>query len=222
MKEFGEGPLSQFAAFVYTLLVVELLLLVSGAPAVVLLMLLGRDASNIPLAVVCALPLGPAISAALYALRHRRGDLTDLTPAAAYLRGYRLNLLGVLKIWVPWLVWLSVVAVNLANFGAAGVPPWWAGLLVVVVVASALWEANALMITSLFEFRTRDVARLATYFLVRTPGTTLGNACLLVVAAGVLVVSSEAVLALLGVVFVLAYLWNSRPIVAAVRQEFTA
>src|SRR5262245_19655268 len=108
MREFGEGPVSRFAAFAYTFLVVELMLLVSAAPALVLLMLLGRDASNIPLAAVCVLPLGPAISAALYALRHHRRDLTDLKPAAAYLRGYRLNLSGVLKIWVPWLVLLSI------------------------------------------------------------------------------------------------------------------
>jgi hypothetical protein len=191
-REFGDGPLSNVAAVVYTLVVVELLLLVSAAPGLALLVLLGRDASNLPLATVCAVPVGPAVAAALYALHHRRSDLTELTPAAAFWRGYRLNVRGSLVVWVPWLVWLTIVAVNLANFAAAGVPPWWGVLLFIVAVAVTLWAANALVITALFSFRARDVARLATYFLVRTPGTTVANAGLLLVAVAVTVLTSEA------------------------------
>lgn len=221
-RRFGEGPLSRAAALVYTLLVVELLLLLTTVPALVPLVLLDRDASNVPLAVACALPLGPAMSAALYALRHRSHDLTDLKPAAAFWRGYRTNLRGVLLIWVPWLVWLTILGMNLANFAAADLPGWWAVLLVLVAVAATLWAANALVIASLFAFRTRDVARLAGYFLARRPGVALGNACLLIVAAGVTVFSSEAVLALLGSVFVLAFLLTCRPMIAKIQEEFTA
>jgi hypothetical protein len=78
------------------------------------------------------------------------------------------------------------------------------------------------VITSLFAFRARDVARLAAHFLGRTPGVTVANACLIVVAGGVVVVSSEAVLALLGSVFALALLRGAGPMVEAVRREFTA
>ena len=65
---FGEGPLSRAAALVYTLIVVELLLLATTLPGLVPLVLLARDVSNAPLAALCLLPLGPALSAALYAL----------------------------------------------------------------------------------------------------------------------------------------------------------
>jgi hypothetical protein len=220
-REFGDGPLSHAVALIYTLLVIELLFLVTAAPGLILLVLLGRDASNLPLAAACAVPLGPALSAALYALRHRHRELTDLKPAAAFWRGYRRNVGGTLKIWVPWLVWLTIVAVTLANLGAAGVPRWWAVLLVIVAVAVTLWAANALVITSLFAFRARDVARLAAYFLVRARGATLGNACLLIVAAGITAVSSEAVLALFGSVLALALLRTSRPMITEIRREFT-
>src|SRR3712207_5924688 len=90
--QFGEGPLSRAAAFVYTLLVIEVLLVVTSLPGIVPLLLLQRDASNVPLAALCAVPFGPALSAAVFALRHRRLDLTDLKPAIAFWRGYRLNL----------------------------------------------------------------------------------------------------------------------------------
>ncbi|WP_432933378.1 hypothetical protein ACQPZZ_17710 [Microbispora sp. CA-135349] len=221
MRRFGEGPLSRASALVYTLLVVELLLLATTAPGLIGLVLLGRDAGNVPLAAACLLPAGPALSAALYAVHHRRLDLTDLHPAAAFLRGYRMNVRGVLKLWIPWLAWLTVVGSTLANFGAAGVPGWWAILLLLLALAAALWGANALVITSLFAFRARDVARLAAYFLFSSGRVTLGNACLLVVAAGVTLVATEAAPALLGSVFAAALLRNSRPMVAEVTEKFT-
>ncbi|TDB87018.1 DUF624 domain-containing protein, partial [Micromonospora fluostatini] len=121
-RQFGDGPLSRGAAHVYTLLVVGVLLVATTLPGLVPLVLLGSDVSNLPLVAACLLPVGPAVSAALYALRHQRPDLTDLRPAALFLRGYRANLGGTLRIWVPLLAWLTVVAVNLANLAAAAVP----------------------------------------------------------------------------------------------------
>lgn len=221
-RRFGEGPLSRACALVYTLLVVEVLLLVTTVPGLAGLVLLDRDAANLPLAAACALPAGPALSAALYALRHRRADLTDLHPAAAFWRGYRLNLLGALKIWVPALAWLTVIGSTLANFGAAGVPGWWAVLLVVVAAAVALWTVTALVVASLFAFRTRDVARLAVYLLLRFPRVALGDACLLVVAAGVTLAATEAATLLSASALAALLLLNHRPVIAEIREKFTA
>jgi hypothetical protein len=219
-RQFGEGPLARVAALVYTLLAVELLFLLTTVPALVVLVLLDQDASNIPLAAVCALPLGPAFSAALYAMHHRRRDLTDLHPAAAFWRGYRLNVVAVLRIWVPLLAGLTIVGVNLAHFSAAGVPGWWAVLLVIIAAVATLWALAAVVIVSLFDFRATDVARLTTYFLVRTPLVAVGNAGLLLAAAGVIVVSSEAVLALLAAPLAAAFLATCRPMTTVIQREF--
>ncbi|PWR06625.1 hypothetical protein DKT68_21745 [Micromonospora acroterricola] len=221
-RQFGDGPLSRAAARVYTLLVVELLLLLATLPGLLPLLLLSPDASNLPVAAVLLTPVGPAVSAALYTLRHQRPDVTDLRPAAVFLRGYRANLAGALRVWAPTLLWLTVLAVNLANLGAAAVPGWWAVPLVLIGAGVTLCAANALVITSLFDFRTRDVLRLAAHFLVRTPGVTIGNALLLAAAAGITAVFSEAVLAMLGAVVVLAFLRIGDPMVHRIRKEFTA
>jgi hypothetical protein len=220
-RRFGEGPLSRASALVYTLLVVELLLLTATLPGLIGLVLLDHDAANVPLAALCLLPAGPALSAALYALHHRRLDLTDLHPAAAFWRGYKANAREVLKLWVPWLVWLAVIGSNLANFVASGVPGWWGVLSVLIALAATLWIANALVITSLFTFRARDAARLAAYFLTRSPRASLGNACLLVVAAGITLVASEVASALLASVLASMLLLNSRSMIAEVRDRFT-
>jgi hypothetical protein len=220
--DFGAGTLSRAAALVYTVLVVEALLLACCAPGLVALTLLDRDASNVPLAAACAVPVGPALSAALYALRQARLDLTDLHPAAAFWRGYRLNAGGVLRLWLPWLAGMTVLATVLSHPAAAGIPGWWVVLLALLAVVAALWLANALVIVSLFAFRAVDVARLAAYFLVRTPKVTLANLCLLVVAGGVLLVGTEAGLALLGAALAGLLLRNCRPLVRLVEEEFTA
>jgi hypothetical protein len=207
-ERFGTGLLSRAVAMIYTLLVVELLLLVTAGPGLVGLALLDRDASNLPLAALCVLPAGPALSAAIYALDRRRLDLSDLHPGAAFLRGYRLNAVGALKVWAPWLL---LITVNLVD---PGVPQ-----LILIAVATA-WMLNGLVITSLFVFRFRDVARLSAYLLIRSFGVTVGNTCLVIVALAGVWLWSEATLALAASLLVLALLGNVRPLVAVVRKEF--
>ena len=221
-RQFGEGPLARVTAPIYSFLILDLLLLATTAPALIPLVALNRDASNAPLAVACALPVGPALSATLYALRHRGRDLTDLRPAAAFWRGYRMNLGGVLRLWVPWLAGMALIAENLAHARAAAIPGWWQVVLVVIAVAATLWMLNALMITSLFAFRPVDVARLAAYFLGRTRGVTLGNLGVLIAAAVVVQASSEAVLALFSVLFAAALLHVCAPMTIEVERDFTA
>lgn len=207
-ERFGTGPLSQMAALVYHLLVIEVLLLVTAGPGLAVLTLLDRHPSNAPLAVLCLLPAGPAVSAAIYALRHRRLDPADLRPAALFLRGYRLNARQAVQIWA---IGSTVVAVQV----------WAGGAVLVVGGVAALWVLNALVITSLFAFRTRDVARLSAYLLIAKPSVTVANLCILVAAAGGVWWWSEAVVALAGSLLVLGLLSNSRGLIGVVRKEFT-
>jgi hypothetical protein len=220
--QFGVGPLARAAALIYTLLVVECLLLLTTAPTVAALWMLHRDASNLPLAAACLVPAGPALSAALYALHRRRLDLADLHPAAAFWRGYRLNARSAIAVFLPWLALLTMVAITVTHRGAAGIPRWWLVLLVVIAVVTTLWLTNALVITSLFAFRAIDVARLAAYFLLRTPMATLGNASLLLVLAVVTAVTSEVVPVLLAAAVGLGLLYNCRTMIDQVRSDFTA
>ena len=221
-REFGTGPLARVSALVYTLLVTEGLFLLTTVPTLGLVLLLDHSASNLPLEALCVLPVGPAASAALYALHKRQSDLADLTPAAAFWRGYRLNAASALKVFVPWLVVLTMVAMTLAHRAVSHLPGWWVALLLVIAVAASLWLVNALVITSLFAFRTVDIARLATWFLGRTPMATLGNVGILVIAAIVTAYGTEALTVLVGSVISLLLLNNSSKMIALVHKDFIA
>ena len=63
----------------YTLLVTEGLLLLTSAPGLVPLLLLRADASNLPLDAACLVPVGPAASAALFALWRQSGTWPTCT-----------------------------------------------------------------------------------------------------------------------------------------------
>jgi hypothetical protein len=218
---FGAGPLSRAAALIHTLVTVEVLLLAAASPGLAGLFLLGPDPSNLPLAAVCFLPLGPALSAAVYALHHRSRDLTDLHPARTYWRGWRLNALPSLRLWAPLLGWLTIVAFTLSHFSATGLPGWWAVLLGLIGLGSLLWGAHALVLCSLFTFRTRDTARLAAYFLVRRGRATLAAGSLLVLAGGMTALLTEALPALLAAPLLLSLLHSSRPVIAETQEDFT-
>jgi hypothetical protein len=221
-QDFGNGPLGRVAAFIYNLLAVEVLFLAATLPALILLVLLDHDASNLPLAALFAIPLGPAASAAIYTLHRRRTDITDLQPAKTFWRGYRMNLGGVLRLWVPVLAWFTIVEIIVTHRAAAGIPAWWAALLVLIALAVALWGANALIIVSLFAFRSRDVVRLALYFLMRTPRVAVATVCLLIVATAITVLWTEAVVIVLASVFALSLLTSARPMITQIRERFTA
>ena len=55
------------------------------------------------------------------------------------------------------------------------------------------------MINALYTFRAADIARLAAWFLGRTPMATVGNIGVLLIAAVVTAYGTEAMTALLGV-----------------------
>ena len=219
---FGDGPLSRAAALIHTLVTVEALLLAAASPGLAGLFLLGPDASNLPLAAACLLPLGPALSGAVYALHHRGRGLADLHPARTYWRGWRLNALPVLRLWTPLLGWLAVIGFTLTHFSDTGLPGWWAVLLAAIGLGSLLWGAHALVLTSLFAFRARDTVRLAAYFLLRHGRATLGAASLLVLAAGLTALLTEALPALLAAPLLLSLLHSSRPVIAETQEDFTA
>jgi hypothetical protein len=219
--ELGHGPLGRATALVYWYVVVTALLAMAALPTLVLLLLLDRSASNAPLAALAAVPLGPALSAALHAVAARE-TADEVAPARAFWRGYRGNVLDVLRVWVPALVVLAVVGVVLANAGAAGVGPTYAGVLVVIAVLALVWGLHAVAITTFFSFRARDVARLAAYYLGRLPLVSLGVVSLLVAAAGVAWFATDAVLALVGGVWAWCWYRNDRRMLDDVRTRFTA
>jgi hypothetical protein len=216
-----DSPLGRVTGVAYWYLVVTLLQALVAAPGLIALMLVDRAPSNAPLAGLCLLPLGPALAAALYSL-HARQEAIELNPARSFWRGYRLNAFEALRLWSPAMLVLVVVALGLTNLEAAGLPASYGAVLIVVALLVVIWSLHALVIASLFRFRTRDTARLAAHYLGRLPLVSLGAAALLVLAAAVVAATFDVVLAMLGGLWAGLLLINARRLVADVMEHFVA
>lgn len=205
---------------VYRCLIAEAAFLVAAAPGFVGIIMLERTPSNIPLYALCALPVLLAFAATIVALAP--ADDGTLTAWRRFWTTWWRNLPDLLRLLVPALVAAAVLGLNVAFGPAAGIPPVFTVASVVLLVALAAWVVLAIVIANRFDFRTRDVARLAVSFLGARPLSTFGVLALLVLAAAVIGFGSDWVLALLGVFFAAFAAVVTRPVVDDVRERFTA
>lgn len=217
--EIGSGALSRWSAVVYWFVAVGGMLFLTSLPGLVVLALVDRDRSNVPLVALACIPFGPSVAAALFAWRVFHRD-RDLQPARHFWRGYRLDLLDVLRWWVPTVAVLGVVAVNLAHLDAAGLPPVFGPVLLAVALGILVWAGHALVLSALFSFRTRDVARLAGYFVAAKPLVTLGFLSILVLSVAIAYVS-DWFLVLLASPLTFLYARTAAPMAAAAQERFT-
>lgn len=215
------GALGKFTGVVYWLIVVELAFLLASAPGFLGTLFLAQEPSNLPLFALCLVPMGPAFSAALSALRARERD-GDLVVWPRYWRSWLANVREMLFLWVPALVALTILGMNVAFGAAAGVSGVLVIISLVIGVVVALWTLNAVLIASLYSFRLRDIARLALYYLAAKPLVTLGSLSLLVIIAVVVTFASGWVLALLASVLAALMLANTRTMRRDIEARFIA
>lgn len=218
--EVGPGVIARWSAIVYWYLMIEVLIVLTTAPALAAILFLERDPSNAWLIAALSVPVGPALSAAVFAWRVFRAD-RDLAPARHFWRGYRLNAADVLRWWVPTLLVLAVIGYTLGNLDVAAVPAGYGIALAVVALAVLLWAGHALALSSTLDLRTRDIARLAAHYLAARRRSTLGLVSLLVVAGGVLFLFSDWVLVLLAAPLTLLFLTTEEPVIADATERFT-
>lgn len=221
LDEIGSGPLSRGAAVILWVVAITVLTAVLGGAPLSLVPFLAGDASNAWVVGLLLVPMGPALAAAMFAWRRFVAE-RDLQPVRHWLRGYRLNLADVLRWWVPYVAALSVVGFTLGNLDAAGVPVGYGVALVVVAAGLTLWAALALALSSRLSLRTRDVARLAAYYLAARPLVTLGLVSLLVLCAGIVWAASDWVLVLLSGPLAFALTTTTEPVVRDATERFTA
>jgi hypothetical protein len=219
--EIGTGILSRAASVVYWFVVIDALIALTTAPGFLTLLFLDRSAGNAPLIGLCFAPVAPALSAAIYAWRvflHNR----DLSPATHFRRGYRLNWLDVLRWWLPTLAALTTIGFSLSTLNLTDLPAGYGAVLVVIAAALLVWSTQALVLSSTLALRTRDTARLASYYLAARPASALGALSLLIATGGLVTLTSDWILALLAAPFTLLLLRNADPVLRDATKRFTA
>lgn len=217
--EIGRGLLSRASAAVYRHLVLGAFLGLCGAPTLIVWTLLAPSGSNAVIFVAALVPVAPALSAALYAQRHW-SRAPDLSPGRALLRGLRSNLVDTLRWWLPVLAVAAVVTVNVFFAGTVPAGEVLRPVCLVLLVVLAVWSGHLLAVTSYFSFRARDVFRVAAAEFFLRWRSTLGLVALLLVAVGVVLLTSEAILLLTGWAFAGLLRLILRPVESDITRRF--
>ena len=214
----ARGLLTEITEGVYWFLVIDVLLVLAAAPAILLWTLLSPGPLSSALFVVAGLPLLPALCAALYACRAWRED-QELVPARQFLRGYRVNAPDSLRVGTPVLLVLALVAFNLSYSPAPR-----SGLLTVAFLIlgslALLVLVRALSIVSRFSFRTRDVFRLTAFTLLVKPLSSLALVSLGVLTLGSILLVGEFLLLATASLLVYALGASERPVAQLLPEQF--
>lgn len=214
------GLFTELTEGVYWFLVIDVMLVLAAAPTLLVWTLISPGLLSSLVFVIAALPLLPAIAAALYASRAWRED-HELLPARQFLRGYRLNALDSLRVGAPVLLVLGLAALNLTYAEATGT-----SLLnivfLVVGAAALLLLARALAIVSRFSFRTRDVFRLSAFTLLVKPLSTLALVSLGVLTLGIMLLIGEFLLLFTASLLVFALWASERKVAEMLTEQFVS
>lgn len=194
--DLGSGPLGEITGAIYWYLIIGVLFVLTTAPGTVAMLFLERHISNAPLYALCLLPVGPAFSALLYSIV-RRDRAESMVPARFFFEGYRRNFVDVLKLWIPGSAALTILAINLSYWELSGMGAWYPTVAGILIVVALTWLMVAVMIASLYSFRTWDTARLALMFLLKRPIMTLGVVGVLVICTLVILLTFDAVVVFL-------------------------
>lgn len=214
------GPLSQLAQAVYQHAALAVCLAVGCAPTVLAVSLLSVTPGNAAFFVLAQLPVAPVLAAGLWAVRGWRDDPEE-GPFVLVWQGLRRSAVDVLRWWVPTVLAATVLAVDVLASGTVPAAEALRPVALVLAGVLVLWSGHMLVVTTFFSFRTRDAARVAAVMLLARWRVTLVHVSLLVVAVGVTVLGSDAILALSAWALVSMLEVVSRPVVTDTRERFT-
>lgn len=197
------------------LAVVEGLLLVTAGPGLAVILLWRPP---VWLVGVALLPVGPALAAALFAWR--KLDAVGGSAAAHFWRGYRLDVVDAVRVWVPGLVLLFLLSGAFAASFDFQVPLLAAALAGLATAAVTAWVTHALLVAAVFSFRLGDTARIAGYFVLSRATASVRAVALVAIAVGGVLLGAGWLVVLLASVFSLL-LWRSqRPVAAEIERRF--
>lgn len=199
------------------LVVVQAALAVTLLPTAAAFILLERHPSNIVLYALFAIPVGPAIQAGMFALRRGESD-GDARPWRRYWEGWRLGWRQSLAVWIPVVAFSTLILINAAYGPAAGVPQLFVTAGLILAGAAVVWSGAALTIVAAFNFRTRDLARVTLYAMGSRPLSTLGVLAMAFLAGVLVLLTFDAVLYLLAVLFCYGLLATVGPMHALIKE----
>lgn len=219
--DFQTGGFFRFSNYVYALLILNFLFIITNILCFAALILLIPTISNAILYYIAFIPAGPAIAALLHSLsilaRHK-----EITPINTFFSAYKDNLKDVLKVWIPIITLFFILIIDIQYFNQK--PTVFNqvlnGIFLVALILLVLFTIYVLMITTHYKFRIRDIYRLSVYYLFTSLKRTTGNLAILFLTIVVMFLVSDFIIIFTSSLVAWFIILNSKSVIQDVKFSF--
>lgn len=221
LMDFQAGGFYRFSNYVYSLLILNFLFIITNILCFAALILLIPTISNAILYYIAFIPAGPAIAALFHSLsilgRHK-----EITPIKTFFSAYKDNFTDVLKVWIPiiTLFFILIIDIQYFNQNPTVFNQVLNGIFLVALILLVLFTIYVLIITTHYEFRIRDIYRLSVYYLFTWLKRTTGNLAILFLTIVVMFLISDFIILFTSSLVAWFIILNSKSVIQDVKFSF--
>lgn len=175
-SQYEMGGFYQFSKYTSWLLLLNFLFIASNLLAFLVFILFIPTISNTIFYFLALIPTGAAVSTLCYCLSISP-DHTNISVVQQFIQIYRRNFIDVLKVWLPILGLFFIFIIDIQYFQQelTVFGQIMNGLFLVLLLLLTVFALYCLLIVVHFNFRVRDVYRLAVYYMFTRIKITTGN-----------------------------------------------
>ncbi|WP_208586505.1 YesL family protein [Gracilibacillus suaedae] len=219
--DLNQGGFYRFSNYVYWLLILNILFVLTNVLSFAALILLIPSISNAIFYYIAFIPTGPALAA----LFHSVSVLVrkkEVTPIKEFLKAYKMNYWDVTKVWLPILTAFFIIVIDIQYFNQNPTVFYQIlnGIFLVVLLIMVIFAFYSLVITTHYKFRIRDIYRLSLYYFFTWVKRSTGNMGILFLTIVLMFFTSDFIVLFISSLVAWLLILNTKPIIEDVKFSF--
>lgn len=218
---YSQGGFYRFSQNVYWLMIVNFWFVLSNILLIVAFFLLVPTIANALFFYLAALPSGLTIAALCHSIRQFIDD-RDLSPTKTYFASLRKNSKDAFKVWFPVITVAFILVIDIQYFqqNPTVLNQILNGIFLVILFLMTIFTFYAMIITTHYSFRVRDIYRLSIYYLFTWIKVSSGNLCIIFLTIVLLFLTNDFILLFIGSTVAWVLVLNSRRMLNDVKISF--
>jgi len=219
--DYNQGGFFRFSNYVYWLLILNILFVITNIILFAALIALIPTISNAILYYLAFIPTGPALAALFHSLSVLARK-KDVSPVQTFFTAYKENFKDSLKVWIPIITVFFILLIDIQYFNQQ--PTFFNqilnGVFLVAIFLLVIFSIYVLAITTHYTFRLRDIYRLSGYYLLTWIKRTTGNIGILFLTVVLMFFTSDFIIIFICSLVAWLLMLNTKPIIQDVKLRF--
>ncbi|UOQ85111.1 DUF624 domain-containing protein [Gracilibacillus salinarum] len=219
--EYNQGGFFRFSYYVYQLLILNLLFVLTNILLFAALIILIPSISNALLYYIAFIPTGPSLAALFHSLSSVMKE-NGHSFVKDFLSAYKNNFVDVLKVWVPIITVFFILLIDIQYFNQNPtlINQVLNGIFIVLLLLLVLLSIYSLMITTHYTFRLRDTYRLSIFYMLTWIKRSTGNIAILFLTVVFMFFTSDFIILFISSLVAWFLVLNTLPVIHDVGTSF--